>query len=692
MSRVLARTKRNRLWWLVAIASAMLPLFAGAAIVHADSLSHVGFFSPERVWTAAGNANLSLRQPDPRSGDLMIATIAVRPSTVTIATPSGWTLVDNRVGSSGAAEGADTGTVRKYIFTKVATGTEGTTNQTFTKTGTASVINGSIMQVRSATGTDDIAASGYSINGNVTTWNGSLPSDVGLQSGDLVVMSTATVGDASNASGQALSTPGVTAQSTVYEHGEFGSTTGNDIEQTLSTTLIRAGTSTGPSSLIHTKSVAASGVVSLVRVRQGAGVNRSDTWVRSAGSQVAGTTSAAARYPEHEVGDVLVLFVANKHDTSTPTTPAGWTLLGSYTGGAGSVAVDSGLTRITAYYRKVTALFDGAQTVSVPSGNSTVTQVVALHRDDNYDWVLASDGGADNTADTTWTATGAGLLLNSAYGGDILLAASSINTDLRTYSNYTMSASGITFGEVTETAEYRSANGNDMDLTIATGRIASGKATTTPTLTANASGSTTSAPAGAVQFVKVFAYPPNPGTLNVDIVDAGGSSVSAPALNFTGLAASADCQSSSGVFGTSSQRIRITNQTWAPGWSVSAAATAGSTAAWNSGLSQYDFNDVSGSGCSDGADADSLAGRLQVDPSAAAISPLSGCSSNGLSVGSATSFSEGSTNSITLASSSTASDTICSWDMTGIALTQTIPAYQAAGSYQLNVTITTVAN
>lgn len=49
--------------------------------------NNIGYFSPPASWTSAGDANLALAQPDPRDGDLMVATLAIRPASSTINTP-----------------------------------------------------------------------------------------------------------------------------------------------------------------------------------------------------------------------------------------------------------------------------------------------------------------------------------------------------------------------------------------------------------------------------------------------------------------------------------------------------------------------------------------------------------------------------------------------------------------------------
>lgn len=187
---------------------------------------------------------------------------------------------------------------------------------------------------------------------------------------------------------------------------------------------------------------------------------------------------------------------------------------------------------------------------------------------------------------------------------------------------------------------------------------------------------------------------PEPGVLGVDIIDGNGCSVASPNVSLSSSSTAFDCTTSVGTLGTSGQKVRLTNTTGDPGWTLAIAPTAGPTASWSNGSVNYDFNDGGGSpaGCADGADADAgLAGRLSIDPSLAAITPKSGCSSTGLALGGGASFLESALNSITLASASGENAT-CYWDITGVGLSQTIPPEQSTGTYTLDLTITVTAN
>lgn len=187
---------------------------------------------------------------------------------------------------------------------------------------------------------------------------------------------------------------------------------------------------------------------------------------------------------------------------------------------------------------------------------------------------------------------------------------------------------------------------------------------------------------------------PVPSVLAVDIVNASGVSVAAPSVTMTSLMTGNTCQTATGTFGSSGQRIRLQNTTVTPGWTVSLAPTSGSTSNWSSGTATYDFNDAAGAtaGCGDGADADGIAGRLTVNPSIGTLTGLSSCSTTGVTRGTSNSFAEGTVNSITLMTGASNAATNCYWDLVGVSLSQTVPASQAPGRYTIEMTVTTVAN
>lgn len=185
------------------------------------------------------------------------------------------------------------------------------------------------------------------------------------------------------------------------------------------------------------------------------------------------------------------------------------------------------------------------------------------------------------------------------------------------------------------------------------------------------------------------------GTLSIDVIDGSGASVATPSTQFPAVNTSLQCQTTSATLGTPSERIAVSNFTGNGNWTASIAATGGPAALWSNGTSNYDYNDSAGTpaGCTDGADSDTAAGRLSVDPSVGSIAGLNGCGTSGLSAGSQATFDQASLNSITIISA-TSAEVACVHTLTGIQLTQAIPAETPANAtpYSLNLTLTVVAN
>ena len=176
------------------------------------------------------------------------------------------------------------------------------------------------------------------------------------------------------------------------------------------------------------------------------------------------------------------------------------------------------------------------------------------------------------------------------------------------------------------------------------------------------------------------------GTLEVDILDSGDSPVLNPYMEMDALDFNTSYQSSTGTFGISSQKIRVSNTTGTASWTLSIAPSGGATDYWDA-TTDFDYNDPTAN-AGDGADADSLGGQLTIDSSSATITPESGCSTTGLSLNSSASYSEGVVDSITIFSASSGADTGCYWDVTGIDISQTVPANQPADYYTIDLVLT----
>lgn len=205
-----------------------------------------------------------------------------------------------------------------------------------------------------------------------------------------------------------------------------------------------------------------------------------------------------------------------------------------------------------------------------------------------------------------------------------------------------------------------------------------------------------SAPAALASSTSNFTQTINPGTLSVDIVDASYVTVGSPSVAMGATSFSFSCQTATGTFGTTTQQIYVNNPDAADnGWTVSIAASA-ATAVWDSAGTDFDFNDATGSGCTDGGgDADSLGGQLTVNPAVGTIATgaCSSCTTTNVSLGSSAAFAEGTTNTITILTGASGSNDIGDWTLQGVSLSQKVPAEQpAASDYDINMVVSIVAS
>jgi len=176
----------------------------------------------------------------------------------------------------------------------------------------------------------------------------------------------------------------------------------------------------------------------------------------------------------------------------------------------------------------------------------------------------------------------------------------------------------------------------------------------------------------------------NAGSLSADIYQSDDSTpVASPAVAFAAQNYSFQCKTSTATLGDANNKLNVTNL--ASGintWNIAIAATGGQTSTWTAGSNHYKFNDATGSGCTNG--------QMTVDPSVATLTDdcNSACAANDATVskGSSSAFVSGTTNSITLMSDSAGT----AWEgyLTGISLSQKIPALTPSGSYSLGMTIT----
>lgn len=171
----------------------------------------------------------------------------------------------------------------------------------------------------------------------------------------------------------------------------------------------------------------------------------------------------------------------------------------------------------------------------------------------------------------------------------------------------------------------------------------------------------------------------NNGTLSTDVRDASGATLSNPTFGMTAQSVSTAVQTSTGTFGTNTQRITVDNPGGANnGFSLTLNATTPGTGVWSNGTSTYAYNGAT-----------QAAGQLTVDPSVSTWTATAPGTTTSITKGTAATFTG--TGAITLATTSAALEDIWNGYVTGIGLSQTIPANTPSGTYTISMTQTVAA-
>lgn len=222
---------------------------------------------------------------------------------------------------------------------------------------------------------------------------------------------------------------------------------------------------------------------------------------------VSGTTSATADTgaitgggAPLAVNDHVFLHIANKRPAVTPSTPAGWTLVGSSVQvGSGTPGAGDGPLRITVFYRK----WQSGDTIPAVANSGTgaaIQAALVIYRGvlgDSLTFATAS--GSDTTDATGWSVTGGSTIAFAV--DDVLLAFSGITSTGPNFQTPVLSATGITFDTIGN--PYSTSTGNGDDLRSACHRVAvtAGSATIAPVMTDTLTQSGVAT--GGVLFVRV---------------------------------------------------------------------------------------------------------------------------------------------------------------------------------------------
>lgn len=376
-------------------------------------------------------------------------------------------------------------------------------------------------------------------------------------------------------------------------------------------------------------------------------------------SASANSTTVSAAYSPAPIANHLLVVVCATRTTSTGattfTTPTGFTLARN----------NSGSTVFQSIFYKIS------------DGTESTVQCSASRKGRMFIQVYEYAGNtAANVLQTTGTSTGT-------------------STTVSTGSVTTTSANAILLGAVVKNSggaatTWSSGFTERVDV-LATGRYF-GVDYFPTTINTYSSGATSSTNANWLGQIAAFNLMPI--ILSADIVDAAGVPVAAPAVAMATQTFGFGCQTSTGTIGSATQKIRVNNTTATPGWVLSIAPTAAAASAkWSDGTNSYDVNDPTSAGCSDGADGDALAGQLTINPSTVTLTPATGCTNTGITLGTSTALSQGVTDAVTIATGGATAGINCYWDITGVSVSQTIPAEQAVSTtgYTLSLTLTIIA-
>ena len=184
-------------------------------------------------------------------------------------------------------------------------------------------------------------------------------------------------------------------------------------------------------------------------------------------------------------GMLAILQVVSGHpNDSIPSTPSGWTLAGSFSGGGGTFGSGTGPRRLTFFLRVLTG-GDGTPTTAIPSGSAGSAIggcIVTLSRTAGTGWRWAFSAGQDTASDTAFSVTCSTALTWKP--GDFTVIGYALPVSTASPSSPTLTASGVTFGVVTRRLDNAVSTGNGARLSRATAQpVTAGSGTQAPTTT-----------------------------------------------------------------------------------------------------------------------------------------------------------------------------------------------------------------
>lgn len=228
----------------------------------------------------------------------------------------------------------------------------------------------------------------------------------------------------------------------------------------------------------------------------------------SLSSVVEGTTSLDFICPTVSAGDLIVVMLSGKRNSSTGTISPDYTNLDPtysleiYSSTKGSGAPGTDCARVTV--EVAVKVSDGTEggPVSIGISNAPLNAVgviIVVHTSQTIDYELLS-GGFDSTAGTSWSATSSPI---GSQTGDIILAASGINQDARSWGSGALSQSGATFGASGVLVDAYTALGDHSGLVVWEFDQTAGSSSAAATYTMTGSSTFGSGPVGPTTLLRV---------------------------------------------------------------------------------------------------------------------------------------------------------------------------------------------
>lgn len=250
------------------------------------------------------------------------------------------------------------------------------------------------------------------------------------------------------------------------------------------------------------------------------------TFVGAGAHDTSGNGSPSPTCPTVSSGDLMVLIVGHKYSGQTCATPSGWTAPAnnSYTGGAGSSGVDSGVVRVTMFVKIADGSEDGTTVnCSISGGDASIAYIMAYRQTTGTNtWSYSCTGGSDNSVGTSWSVTGSAD--PDVVDNDWMVVGSMINgDDSGPWSSESISITGATMAAMTERLDQVTSLGDDGRLVIADSECTAGDSSAAAVYTMTATSTAGNDPAGATAMMRLRSVGAGTNTIAIDVIGAGWS-------------------------------------------------------------------------------------------------------------------------------------------------------------------------